>query len=94
MGAALEQALSHLSLRARQVMTAAYGLEDSQAACCLAPIGRRFGVSRERVRQWRNDALVLLRLPAIAGQLGVLTDQNNRQAYQRRHQLSQRWCRR
>lgn len=89
-GAALEQALSHLSLHARQVMTAAYGL-DGQPACSLAAIGRCYGVSRERVRQWRNDALVLLRLPAIAGQLGVLSDQNSRQAYQRRQQLSQRW---
>jgi RNA polymerase sigma factor (sigma-70 family) len=92
-GAALEQALSHLSPCARQVMTAAYGL-DGQPACSLAAIGRRYGVSRERVRQWRNDALVLLRLPAIAGQLAILTDQNTRSAYQRRQQLSQRWLRR
>ena len=91
--AALPPALSHLNRRGRQVITAAYGL-DGQPACSLAAIGRRYGVSRERVRQWRNDALVLLRLPAIAGQLGILTDQNDRQAYRRRRQLSQRWLRR
>lgn len=91
--AALPPALRLLNRRGRQVITAAYGLEG-QPACSLAAIGRRYGVSRERVRQWRNDALVLLRLPAIAGQLGVLTDQNDRQAYRRRRQLSQRWLRR
>ena len=90
---ALPPALRHLNWRGHQVITAAYGL-DGQPARSLAAIGRRYGVSRERVRQWRNDALVLLRLPAIAGQLGVLTDQNDCQAYRRRQQLSQRWLRR
>lgn len=91
-GAALAQALTHLTPRARRVITAAYGL-DGQPACSLAAIGRHYGVSRERVRQWRNDALVLLRLPAISGQLADLIDQNDRQAYRRRQALSQRWLR-
>jgi RNA polymerase sigma factor (sigma-70 family) len=94
--AALLPALRHLDGRGRQVITAAYGLggrEPPGRACSMAAIGRRYGVSRERVRQWRNDALVLLRLPAIAGRLALLTDQNDRQAYQRRQQLSQRWLR-
>ena len=91
--AALSPALSHLNRRGRQVITAAYGLEG-QPACSLAAIGRRYGVSRERVRQWRNDALVLLRHPTICGRLSDLTDQNDRQAYRRRQQLSQRWLRR
>ena len=55
---ALKEALSHLEPRARQVMIAAYGLEEA-APCSLAAIGRRYGVSREAVRRWRNDALVL-----------------------------------
>jgi len=91
-GDALEQALSHLNLRTRQVIRAAYGL-DGEAVCSLAAIGRRYGVSRERVRQWRNDALVLLRLPTVSGRLSDLTDQNDRQAYRRRQQVSQRWLR-
>jgi RNA polymerase sporulation-specific sigma factor len=90
--AALPPALSHLDGRGRQVITAAYGL-NGQAACSMAAIGRHYGVSRERVRQWRNDALVLLRHPTICGRLIELTDQNDREAYRRRQQLSQRWLR-
>lgn len=55
--------------------------------------GRHYGVSRERVRQWRNDALVVLRHPTICGRLIELTDHNDREAYRRRQQLSQRWLR-
>lgn len=91
--AALAQALSHLELRARQVLIAAYGLED-QAPASLAAIGRRYGVSREAVRQWRNDALVLLRLPALCGQLASLRDEHDRQGHRRRQGLSQAWLRR
>ena len=91
--AALHQALSQLSQRARQVITTAYGL-DGQPPCSLAAIGRRYAVSRECVRLWRNDALVMLRLPAICGHLSVLTDQNGRKAYRRRQQMNQRWLRR
>ena len=89
---ALSSALNHLNGRGRQVITAAYGL-DGQEACSMAAIGRRYGVSRERVRQWRNDALVVLRHPTICGRLIELTDQNDREAYRRRQQLSQRWLR-
>lgn len=92
-GAALEAALDHLNPRGRDVIIAAYGL-DGQGGSSLAAIGRRHGVSRERVRQWRNDALVLLRLDAIAARLAVLTDQNDRQAHQQRQALNQRWLRR
>lgn len=90
---ALKEALSHLEPRARQVMIAAYGLEEA-APCSLAAIGRRYGVSREAVRRWRNDALVLLRLPAVCGQLARLCDQHDRQGHRRRLRLSQAWLRR
>lgn len=92
LGTALAQALGHLNSRGRAVIISAYGLEGQEVAS-LAAIGRRYGVSRERVRQWRNDALVMLRLPAIAERLAVLSDQNDRQAYRRRQQLSQGWRR-
>jgi RNA polymerase sigma factor (sigma-70 family) len=87
------QALSHLSQRARHVITAAYGL-DGQPVRSLAAIGRAYGVSREAVRVWRNDALVLLRLPAVSPGLSRLCDQNGRPAYRRRQRLSQTWQRR
>lgn len=87
---ALEEALSHLESRTRQVIMAAYGL-DGEAPRTLAAIGRRYGVSREAVRQWRNDGLVLLRLPAVCAQLARLCDQHDRQAHRRRQALSQAW---
>ena len=89
----LKETLKHLEPRARQVMIAAYGLDEAEP-CTLAPIGRRYGVSREAVRQWRNDALVLLRLPAVCGQLAQLCDQHDRQGNRRRQRLSHAWLRR
>lgn len=92
---ALAQALSQLEPRAHQVIRAAYGLEG-ETPRSLAAIGRRYGVSREAVRQWRNDALVLLRLPALCGPLARLRDEHDRQGERRRQGLSQAWrrCRR
>ena len=92
-GEALKEALKYLEPRARQVMIAAYGLDEAEP-CTLAAIGRRYGVSREAVRQWRNDALVLLRLPAVCGQLAQLCDQHDRQGNRRRQRLSHAWLRR
>jgi len=62
---ALAEALAYLPEHQRVVIVAAYGL-DGQPSRSLAAIGRQCGVSRERVRQWRNDALVLLRWTAAS----------------------------
>jgi RNA polymerase sigma factor (sigma-70 family) len=91
--AALAEALAGLPEKHYHVIVAAYGLE-SQPPLSLAAIGRRYGVSRERVRQWRNDALVLLRLPALSGRLRRLCEQNDKAAYQRAQALNQAWLRR
>jgi RNA polymerase sigma factor (sigma-70 family) len=53
---ALAETVAHLPNLLRSVIVAAYGL-DGQPPCTLAALGRRYGVSRERVRQWRNDHL-------------------------------------
>ena len=57
----------------------------------LAAIGQLYGLSRERVRQMRNDALALLRLPALSGRLRRLCDQSDRAAYQRAQALNRAW---
>ncbi len=90
--AALCELLACLPEQRYHVMVAAYGL-DGQAPLSLAAIGRIYGVSRERVRQWRNDALVLLRLPALSGHLRRLCEQNDKAAYQRAQALNQAWLR-
>jgi RNA polymerase sigma factor (sigma-70 family) len=90
--AGLIEAVSRLPERLRQVMTAAYGL-DGQPPCTLAAIGRHFGVTREMARYWRNNGLVLLRLPAFSAQLRQLCDQDRRTAYMRSQTLTRIWLR-
>lgn len=88
--AALDEALRHLPERLRQVVGAAFGL-DGQPPRSLAALGRDYGVSRERVRQWRNDAWVLLRRPALSGPLRRLCDQDQRAAYRQAEALNRAW---
>jgi RNA polymerase sigma factor (sigma-70 family) len=87
---ALPDALRHLPGRLGHVLVAAYGLQG-QAPRSLAAIGREYGVSRERVRQWRTDALVLLRLPAVSGRLRQVCGQDDRAAYQQADRLNRTW---
>jgi RNA polymerase sigma factor (sigma-70 family) len=91
--AALREALRYLPERLQEVVTRAYGL-DGLPACSLAALGREYGVTRERVRQWRNDALVLLRLPALSTALRRLCERNDIQAYHRAEALNRAWLRR
>lgn len=90
MRAALCAALAYLPERSYHIIVAAYGL-DGQPPLSLAAIGRLYGLSRERIRQIRNDALVVLRLPALSGQLRRLCDQTDRAAYQRAQALNRAW---
>lgn len=87
---ALPEALRHLPERLRRVVGAAYGLHG-QAPRSLAALGREYHVSRERVRQWRNEALVLLRLPAVSGRLRQICGQDDRLAYQQADRLNRTW---
>jgi RNA polymerase sigma factor (sigma-70 family) len=88
--AALRELLACLPERSYHIIVAAYGL-DGQPPLSLAAIGRLYGLSRERIRQIRNDALVLLRLPALSGRLRRLCDQTDRAAYQRAQALNRAW---
>ena len=83
---ALEDELSCLPESLRQVIELAFGL-DGQPALSLAAIGRRLGVTRERVRQMRNEALGLLRLPALSLGLRSLYEQGSRLAYRQARRL-------
>ena len=58
----LREIVQRLTPRLRLVIWAAYGL-DGEGARSLAAIGRELGISRERVRQLRNEALRQLRRP-------------------------------
>ncbi len=90
---AVQELLAYLPERSAQIIIQAYGL-DGQPPRSLAALGRLYGLSRERVRQIRNDALALLRLPACSGRLRQLYDQSDRAAYQRAQTLNRTWLRR
>jgi RNA polymerase primary sigma factor len=53
---ALAEALRALGDRERQVLILRYGLTDAEPKT-LEEIGRRLGLTRERVRQIENEAL-------------------------------------
>jgi RNA polymerase primary sigma factor len=88
--AQVQVALRRLPERLRRVLVAAYGLHG-QAPRSLAAIGREYRVRRERVRQWRNDAWVVLRLPAVSGRLRQVGGQDDRAAYQPADRLNRAW---
>jgi RNA polymerase sigma factor (sigma-70 family) len=88
--AALADLLFYLPDRLQEVIIAAYGL-DGAPPRSLAALGRHYGVSRESVRLWRNEALVQLRLPPFSLRLRELCEQNSRAAYARTLALNRAW---
>lgn len=89
---ALRESVARLPDRLCHVIVAAYGL-DGEPPRTLAAIGRQFGVSREMARIWRNDGLLLLRLPAFSERLFDLCDRDDRTTYQRLQALNRAWLR-
>jgi RNA polymerase sigma factor (sigma-70 family) len=89
---ALLEVVKKLPARLRRLVRQAYGL-DGQGAHSLAEIGRGWGLSRERVRQLHNNALVLLRLPALSMRLRSLCEQDSRPAYLLAQSLNRIWQR-
>ena len=77
---ALQDELACLPERLRQVLELAYGW-GGDAPLSLAAIGRQLGVTRERVRQLRNEGLGLLRLPVFSLRLRSLCEQDSRSIY-------------
>lgn len=77
---ALLEVVAQLPARLERLIHQIYGLEEP-GPYSLAAIGRQWGISRERVRQLHNNALLLLRLPARSLRLRSLCEQDSRQAY-------------
>ena len=89
---ALLQLVAQLPERQAGIVSALYGLESGQGQT-LATVGRRYGVTLERIRQLRNDALLQLRLPGMSSTLRLLLQQDSRTAYQHSQQMSREWLR-
>jgi len=64
----INDALGHLSEREREVLQMRYGLVDGQEYK-LEDLGKRFGLTRERIRQIETKALRKLRHPARSREL-------------------------
>ena len=90
---AVAVAVAQLPERLHQVVAEYYGL-DGQTARSFKWVGQVHGISDERARQLRNDALVLLRLPALSAWLCKLCQRDDRLAYQRTLALSRGWLQR
>ena len=82
--------MAQLPERLRAVLVWVYGL-DGQPPRTMAALGRQWGLTRERIRQLRNEALVLLRLPAYSAELRDWCDQDSRSAYRQALQLNRKW---
>ena len=57
----LTAGMRELSEREREILTNHYGLANAGATMTLAQLGRRFGVTKERVRQIEQQAMIRLR---------------------------------
>lgn len=90
---AVIKAVGCLPPRLAGIVTALYGL-DGQPGRTLHSVGLDYGLTRERIRQLRNDALLQLRLPAYSGHLRQLWDRNDRNSYRRMQQLNRDWLHR
>jgi RNA polymerase primary sigma factor len=64
----IEEALTHLSDREREIVRLRYGLKDGKSHT-LEELGQMLGVTRERVRQLEMKALRILRHPMVGKRL-------------------------
>lgn len=92
-GESLLELVKRLPKRLGGVITAYYGLKDKEPQT-LEAIGEQLGLSAERVRQLRNEALVWLRQPAHSQALRSLLARHNQQQYELADQLAQAWLKR
>ncbi len=60
---ATKQLLSVLPVRARDIVTKRYGLGGETKPMTLEAIGKKYGITRERVRQIETKAMQKLRQP-------------------------------
>ena len=71
--AALHRSLERLDAREREVLCLRFGLTDEQPLT-LEEVGRRFDLTRERIRQIEAKALTKLRHPCLPGHLRLLAE--------------------
>lgn len=87
-GQSLRALVKRLPVRLRRVIVAYYGLEGQEPQS-LGAIGKQQGLSGERVRQLRNEALMWLREPAHSQELRSLLARHNLRQYELADRLAQ-----
>jgi RNA polymerase sigma factor (sigma-70 family) len=90
--AALREAVEQLPARLQQVVVGHWGLGATPPES-LAAIGRRWGVSRQRVHQLHVQALVQLAHPACSGPLRRVVERAGRADYQQALAQRRAWAR-
>ena len=93
---ALGEELEVLPNHLRQVIELHYGLAGAEPQN-LAQIGHSWGLSQERIRQLQEEALSLLRLPALSIRLRSICERGERSHYRQtlcQNQIRQRKLRR
>jgi RNA polymerase primary sigma factor len=69
----IDEALSTLSARETQILRMRFGLVYDQSKHTLEEIGKKYNVTRERIRQIESKALRKLRLPSRANALRIFS---------------------
>lgn len=87
-GESLRALVKRLPRRLRRIIAAYYGLEGQEPQS-LRSIGEQLGLTGERVRQLRNEALMWLRQPAHSQELRSLLARHNRTQYELADRLAQ-----
>ncbi len=64
----MEEVLGRLDPRSARILHLRYGLKDGRAYT-LEEVGRKFGLTRERIRQIEAEALRILRHPSVTRRL-------------------------
>jgi RNA polymerase sigma factor (sigma-70 family) len=88
----LEEGLAQLTERQRLVVEAYYGWDGEPQT--LQEIGDALHLSKRRIGQIRDEALILLRLPGFSIYLRSLYERHNRQDYRKTLDRGWKWQRR
>jgi RNA polymerase sigma factor (sigma-70 family) len=88
----LYEAIACLPVRQQKIMLLAYGLTGDEPLT-LTEIGQQMNLTRERIRQLRNEALAALKLPALSMRLRSLCERNSRQDYRLARRENDGWLR-
>jgi len=89
---ALEEGLVELNERERRVLTLRYGWDGSPPQT-FAEISQTLGLTRQRMHQIHNEALSLLRAPALSIRLRSLCQRGSRGDYRQAMRQNREWQR-